>query len=191
MTHDVTQLLAAIERGEPKAADQLLPVVYVELRRLAAQRLAKEAPGQTLEATALVHEAYLRLVDHGGTDLAQWDGRGHFFAAAAEAMRRILVEQARRKQRIKHGGELVRVELADPEDFRENTQNDLWDRIVEVDAALEKLASEDPLAANVVKLHYFSGLSLEEVGKLLGMSRASAYRQWTYARTWLKTEIDR
>ena len=191
MTHDVTQLLAAIERGEPKAADQLLPVVYVELRRLAAQRLAKEAPGQTLEATALVHEAYLRLVDSAGTDLAQWDGRGHFFAAAAEAMRRILVEQARRKQRIKHGGQLVRVELADPEDSRENAQNDLWERIVEVDAALEKLASEDPLAANVVKLHYFSGLSLEEVGKLLGMSRASAYRQWTYARTWLKTEIDR
>ena len=191
MTHEVTQLLAAIERGEPKAADRLLPVVYVELRRLAAQRLAKEAPGQTLEATALVHEAYLRLVDHGGTDLVQWDGRGHFFAAAAEAMRRILVEQARRKQRIKHGGELVRVELADPDDSRENTQNALWDRIVEVDAALEKLTSEDPLAANVVKLHYFSGLSLEEVGKLLGMSRASAYRQWTYARTWLKTEIDR
>jgi len=186
MSHEVSQLLQSIERGEAHAAEQLLPLVYDELRRLAAQRLAQETPGQTLEATALVHEAYLRLVDSSSSDSTKWDGRGHFFAAAAEAMRRILVEQARRKQRTKHGGGVVRVELDDPAE----SASGLWDRIVEVDAALNKLAAEDPVAADVVKLHYFTGLSLEEVGKLLGMSRATAYRQWTYARSWLKTEID-
>jgi RNA polymerase sigma factor (TIGR02999 family) len=187
MAHEVTQLLASIERGEHHAANELLPLVYDELRRLAAARMAHESAGQTLDATALVHEAYVRLVDTPSENGSRWEGRSHFFAAAAEAMRRILVEQARRKRRIKHGGDIVRVELDDPAD-----QDDgLWDRIVEVDAALSKLADEDPVAADVVKLHYFTGLSMDEIGSLLKMSRASAYRQWTYARSWLKAEIDR
>jgi len=187
MSQELTQLLESLERGNPDAAETLLPLVYDELRRLAAARLSHEPPGQTLEATGLVHEAYLRLVGDQGSDSLRWDGRGHFFAAAAEAMRRILVERARRKQRIKHGGGLDRVDLEDPTD----PANDLWDRILEVDAALSKLSAEDKVAADVVKLHYFSGLSLDEVGEVMGMSRASAYRQWTYARSWLKTEIDR
>ncbi|MHB8897929.1 MAG: ECF-type sigma factor [Thermoguttaceae bacterium] len=181
---DVTQILNAIEQGDPSASEQLLPLVYDELRKLAAAKLAQEKPGQTLQATALVHDAYIRLVDVEKAE--HWNSRGHFFAAAAEAMRRILVEQARRKKRIRHGGGMKRVELTDPaESFR-----DLHDRIVEVDAALTRLASTDPLAAEVVKLHYFAGLSIEDVAKLLGLSRATAYRQWTYARSWLKVEIE-
>ncbi len=181
---DVTQVLAAMGRGDRHASEELLPLLYDELRRLAAQKLAAESPGQTLQATALVHEAYLRLVS--GADVQAWDNRGHFFAAAAEAMRRILIENARRKLRIKHGGELERVDLnadlvAAPDEP---------ERLIELDAALSKLAVEDPTAAKVVSLHFFAGLSLEEVGALLGMSRASAYRQWSYARSWLKCEIE-
>jgi len=182
---DVTQLLNAIERGERQASEELLPLVYDELRRLAAQRLASEPPGQTLQATALVHEAYVRLVKDG--DEPRWDHRGHFFAAAAEAMRRILIESARRKLRLKHGGELERVEL--PEVLA--ATNDRPERLLELDAALTKLAAEDEKAAAVVKLHFFAGQSLEDVARLLGMSRASAYRQWSYARSWLKCEMER
>lgn len=183
--NEVTRILSALEAGDRQAAEQLLPLVYHELRQLAARQLEHEKPGQTLQATALVHEAYVRLVD---VDHPQsWDGRGHFFAAAAEAMRRILVEQARRNQRIRHGGEMSRVELGDPAD----PDTDLSDRIIEVDAALGRFSQEDPLAAEVVKLHYFAGLSLEEVASVLGMSRATAYRQWMYARSWLKSEIER
>lgn len=181
---DVTQVLAAIGRGDRQASADLLPLLYDELRKLAAHKLAAESSGQTLQATALVHEAYLRLVS--GEEAHTWDNRGHFFAAAAEAMRRILIENARRKLRIKHGGELERVDLdadliAAPDDPG---------RLIELDAALGKLAAEDPIAAKVVNLHFFAGLSLEEVGTLLGMSRASAYRQWSYARSWLKCAIE-
>lgn len=181
---DVTQVLAAVGRGDRQASEELLPLLYDELRRLAAQKLAAESSGQTLQATALVHEAYLRLVS--GDDVQAWDNRGHFFAAAAEAMRRILIDNARRKLRIKHGGELDRVDLhadlvAAPDEP---------ERLIELDSALSKLAAEDPTAAKVVSLHFFAGLSLEEVGALLGMSRASAYRQWSYARSWLKCAIE-
>lgn len=181
---EVTRILSAIEQGDLSAAEQLLPLVYDELRKLAAAKLAQEKPGQTLQATALVHEAYVRLVGKG--DSTKWDGRGHFFAAAAEAMRRLLVEQARRKNRAKHGGGMKRVEMADPA----QPSGDWDERIVEVDAALARLSSEDRLAAEVVKLHFFAGLTMDDVAKLLGLSRATAYRQWTYARSWLKVEID-
>ncbi len=181
---DITQVLAAMGRGDRHASEELLPLLYDELRRLAAQKLAAESSGQTLQATALVHEAYLRLVS--GDDVQAWDNRGHFFAAAAEAMRRILIENARRKLRIKHGGELERVDF----DVDLVAAPDEPERLIELDAALSKLAAEDPTAAKVVSLHFFAGLSLEEVGALLGMSRASAYRQWSYARSWLKCEIE-
>lgn len=182
---EVTRILSQIESGDAAAAEHLLPLVYQELRRLAARRLAHEPPGLTLDATALVHEAYVRLVGSG--EEAKWKGRGHFFAAAAEAMRRILVERARRKKRAKHGGELERVDLQDPA----CPSSDLLERILEVDQALDRLAREDPTAAEVVKLHYFAGLALPEVGRLLGMSRATVYRQWAYARSWLKADIER
>ena len=181
---DVTQILNAIERGDRQAAGELLPLIYDELRKLAAQRLAHESPGQTLQATALVHEAYVRLVHKG--DEQCWDNRGHFFAAAAEAMRRILIENARRKLRLKHGGEFERVEL--PDDIV--ATNDRPERLIELDAALTKLAKEDATAAEVVKLHFFAGQSLDDVAKLLGMSRATAYRQWSYARSWLKCAME-
>jgi len=180
----VTLILSQIESGDPSAAERLLPLVYGELRRLAAAKLAHEKPGQTLEATALVHEAYVRLVGNGSPE---WAGRGHFFAAAAEAMRRILVEQARRKRRVKHGGELQRVDLTDVADPSDERQQ----QIIQVDAALDRLASEDSLAAEVVKLHYFGGLTLTETAKVLGLSRATAYRQWTYAKSWLKSDLQR
>ena len=182
--NEVTQILNAIERGDRHAAGELLPLIYDELRKLAAQKLAHESSGQTLQATALVHEAYVRLVNDG--DAERWDSRGHFFAAAAEAMRRILIENARRKLRIKHGGEFDRVELADVI----ATTHDRPERLLELDAALTRLSAEDATAAEVVKLHYFAGQSLEDVAKLLGMSRASAYRQWSYARSWLKCAIE-
>ncbi len=182
--NEVTQILNAIERGDRQATGQLLPLIYDELRRLAAQKLAHEPSGQTLQATALVHEAYVRLVSDG--DAQRWDNRGHFFAAAAEAMRRILIENARRKLRLKHGGEFERVEL--PDDIV--ATNDRPERLIELDAALTKLAAEDATAAEVVKLHFFAGQSLEDVAKLLGMSRATAYRQWSYARSWLKCAIE-
>src|SRR5262245_26252961 len=177
---EVTQILHAIAQGDPDAASQLLPLVYHELRKLAAQRLARESPGQTLQPTALVHEAYLRLV--GEDEEQPWDGRGHFFAAAAEAMRRILVESARRKNRVKHGGDLHRVELED-HDLPDHLPAD---DILALDEALTQLAEEDPEAAQVVHLHFFAGLTIDQVADSLGLSRATAYRQWAYARSWLR-----
>ena len=179
---DVTRILSAIEAGDPRAAERLLPLVYDELRKLAAQRLAQERPGQTLQATALVHEAYLRLV--GGNPALRWDSRGHFFAAAAEAMRRILIDQARRKRSPKHGGSLRRVELdagallAAPED---HAAEDL----LALDEALRQFEGEDPLKARLVTLRYFAGLSLAEAADALGVSVAAAKRHWVYARSWL------
>ena len=179
---EVTHILSAIEEGDPHAAEQLLPLVYQELRQLAAQKLAQEKPGQTLEATALVHEAYLRLVD---TKKAQhWDSRGHFFAAAAEAMRRILVESARRKKSRKRGGDLQRVDL--DESLALNTSPD---ELLALDEALEKLAREDPVKAKLVKLRCFAGLSHQEAARALGISRPTADRYWAYAKTRLYCEI--
>ena len=179
---DVTRILSAVEAGDPKAAAELLPLVYDELRKLAAQRLAQEKPGQTLQATALVHEAYLRLV--GGGQPQDWNGRGHFFAAAAEAMRRILVEQARSKQALKRGGGTARVEVdldaaaarcaASPDEF------------LAVDEAIDRLAAEDPVAADLVKLRYYAGLSLEDAAAALGIARSTAYDHWAYGRAWLR-----
>jgi RNA polymerase sigma factor (TIGR02999 family) len=180
---DVTQLLNAIEQGDAHAADLLLPLVYEELRRLAAQRLAQESPGQTLQPTALVHEAYLRLV---GGDAAVWDNRGHFFAAAAEAMRRILVESARRKKRLKHGSGRQRLELADQHLQVLPVADDLLD----LDEALTRLAAEDQAAAEVVKLHFFAGLTLEQIAETLAISRATVYRNWSYARAWLRCALE-
>jgi RNA polymerase sigma factor (TIGR02999 family) len=180
---EVTRILSDIEHGEPQAASQLLPLVYEELRKLAAQKLAQEKPGQTLQATALIHEAYLRLVD---VDKAQhWNSRGHFFAAAAEAMRRILVENARRKRRPKHGGAHKRIDLADADpSYLANN-----DEILAVDDALEQLAAEDPQAARLVQLRYFGGLSVEEAAQLLGIARSTAYEHWAYARASLRVKL--
>jgi RNA polymerase sigma factor (TIGR02999 family) len=180
---DVTRVLSAIEQGDPKAADRLLPLVYDELRKLAAQRLTHEAPGQTLQATALVHEAYLRLVDAG--EPSQWQGRGHFFAAAAEAMRRILVDAARRKRRPKHGGDRRRV---DADEAGEAIASPVEDLLV-LDDALEKLAAEDRTSAELVKLKYFAGLSLAEAAEALGLPARTAGRRWAYARAWLQEEM--
>jgi RNA polymerase sigma factor (TIGR02999 family) len=179
---DVTLILSAIEQGDPKAPEQLLPLVYDELRKLAAQRLAHESPGQTLEATALVHEAYLRLV---GSQAASWNSRGHFFSAAAEAMRRILIENARRKRAEKHGGDLKRVDI-DGVDVSEGAPSS---DILAVDEALCRLAAEDPVKAELVKLRYFGGLSVEDAARVLGISRATADRYWAYARVWLYSEL--
>jgi RNA polymerase sigma factor (TIGR02999 family) len=176
---DVTRILSAIEQGDPHAATQLLPLVYDELRKLAAQKLAHEKPGQTLEATALVHEAYLRLVDV--EQAPQWNSRGHFFAAAAEAMRRLLVEQARRKRRRKHGGDRRRVGLDEALSLAEAPTDDL----VALDEAVNQLETLDPVAAQVVKLRYFAGLAMPQVAASLGLSLRTAERNWTYARTWL------
>ena len=179
---DVTQLLSAIQQGDPHAAGQLLPLVYDELRRLAAQKLAREQPGQTLDATALVHEAYLRLV--GGQ---HFDHRGHFFAAAAEAMRRILVDRARARRAAKRGGgaERVAVEL----DQLAARYSDA--ELIDTDSALDALARADAEAADLVRLHVFGGLSVEEAGAALGMSRATAYRNWSFARAWLRVVLSR
>jgi len=183
--HEVTRLLDAMGRGERQAAEQLLPLVYEELRRLAAQKLAQEKPGHTLQATALVHEAYVRLVANAeGASTAgeaRWDGRGHFFAAAAEAMRRILVENARRRRRLKRGGERQRVDLAQAEPAVPSRADDL----LAVDEALDRLAEEDPQKAELVKLRFFAGLSVEEAAACLDISRATADRWWAYARAWL------
>ena len=179
--NDVTRLLDAIEAGDPHAADRLLPLVYEELRRLAAQKLGQEKPGQTLQPTALVHDAYLRLV--GRDEEQHWDGRGHFFAAAAESMRRILVENARRKKRQKRGGDRKRVDLADhpaPSDD---------DRLLALNDALERLAGEDPLAARVVELRHFAGLGHEQVAAVLEITVYQARQKWTYARAWLRDAI--
>jgi RNA polymerase sigma factor (TIGR02999 family) len=180
---NVTQILSQIESGDPSAAEQLLPLVYDELRKLAAAKLAHEKPGQTLQATALVHEAYLRLVDVEKAQ--QWDSRGHFFAAAAEAMRRILVERARLKKSEKHGGHLNRVELADGDPLTRASP----DEVLALNDALSSLATDEPQAAELVKLRIFADFSVEQAGQLLGMSRATAYRHWTYARAWLKSEM--
>ena len=179
---DVTDILAAIERGDPKTADQLLPLVYDELRRLAAQRMARELPGQSLQPTALVHEAYLRLV--GADPNKPWDGRGHFFAAAAEAMRRILVERARRRHRLKRGGNRVRIDLDDAQPEVANT-----DDLLALDEALEKLAARAPVNAQLVQLRVFAGLTLAEAAEILGLSKSTADRYWAYARAWLRVEI--
>jgi RNA polymerase sigma factor (TIGR02999 family) len=182
---EVTQLLNGVDRGDPLAAEQLLSLVYSELRRLAARKLAQEKPGQTLRATGLVHEAYLRLF---GDERKQqrWDNRGHFFAAAAEAMRRILIENARRKKRLKHGGGRQQVALLD-EDL---AIHDSPDELLALDQALTKLGEEDPAAAKLVNLRFFTGLSIEQAAEALGCSRATAYRHWSYARAWLRCDLN-
>jgi RNA polymerase sigma factor (TIGR02999 family) len=177
---DVTLILSAIEQGDPHAAAQLLPLLYDELRQLAAQKLAQEKPGQTLQATALVHEAYLRLVDV--QKAPHWNSRGHFFAAAAEAMRRILVEGARRKHRLKRGGGHRRVDLDSPNLTYTSSDQD----IVAIHESLDKLAAEDPEAAQLVKLRYFAGLSVEEAAEVVGIPRSTAYEHWAYARAFLR-----
>jgi RNA polymerase sigma factor (TIGR02999 family) len=182
--NDVTHVLSAIEQGDPQAAEQLLPLVYHELRKLAAERLSRENPGQTLQATALVHEAYLRLV--GADQDKAWDNRGHFFAAAAEAMRRILVDNARRKQAEKHGGRLARQELDELDVAGPAPSEDL----LALDEALAKLEAEYPVKAQIVKLRYFAGLSEEEAAQALGISRTTAHRHWRYARVWLLNELE-
>jgi RNA polymerase sigma factor (TIGR02999 family) len=185
---DVTRILHAIEQGDRHASGQLLPLVYDELRRLAAQKMAREAPGQTLDATALVHEAYLRLV--GPADQPRWESRRHFFAAAAEAMRRILVENARRKKSQKHGGHfqhrpLEGVEQADP------ALEPQADELLALEEALTKLSDQDPLKAELVKLRYFAGLTTEQAAQALGISTATAERYWAYAKAWLRYEMRR
>jgi RNA polymerase sigma factor (TIGR02999 family) len=179
---EVTRILSAIEQGDPHAAEQLLPLVYDELRKLAAQKLAQEKPGQTLQATALVHEAYLRLVD---VDRVQsWDSRGHFFAAAAQAMRRILVDKARRKRRLRHGGGRRRVDLVDRPAL--TPEEDL----LALDEGLSRLGMEDPVAAKVVELRHFAGLGHEAIASALGLTVYQARQKWTYARAWLRHWLD-
>jgi RNA polymerase sigma factor (TIGR02999 family) len=181
--NEVTRILSAVEQGDPQAAEQLLPLVYNELRRLAAQRLAQEKPGQTLQPTALVHDAYLRLV--GGDDAQHWNSRGHFFAAAAEAMRRILVEKARRKQRIRHGGQLQRVDLDSQLQISEVADDDL----LALDEAIQQLTADQPQAAEVVKLRHFAGLTIEETALALNISVRTVNRHWAYARAWLYQQL--
>lgn len=179
---DVTRILSAVKQGDPHAASELLPLVYAELRKLAAHKMAQESTGQTLQPTALVHEAYLRLV--GEADESHWDNRGHFFAAAAEAMRRILIENARRKLRDKHGGGRRRVDLPDLPAADQEPED-----LLALDDALATLAAEDEDAAAVVKLRLYAGLSVEEAADALNLSRAHAYRHWTYARAWLRAAL--
>jgi len=181
---DVTRILNAMQQGDSKAAGELLPLVYEELRRLAAHQMAGEAPGQTLQPTALVHEAWLRLADSRDQ---QWRGRGHFVAAAAEAMRRILIDNARRKNRVRHGQGLTRVDL-DGVELAAQTPDDT---LLRVDEALEKLAAEDPVKAQLVKLRYFVGLSIPEACQALGLSETTGKRYWAYARAWLYDELMR
>ena len=179
---DAGPVSSSAEGARPQSASELLPLVYEELRKLAAHKLANEAPGQTLQPTALVHEAWLRLSGNGNQD---WDGRGHFFAAAAEAMRRILVESARRKKRIKHGGDHRRVDLED----HDVPVRPPPEEILALDEALTRLEKEDPAAKQVVQLHFFAGLSIEQTAAALGISRATAYRQWAFARAWLRCAL--
>jgi RNA polymerase sigma factor (TIGR02999 family) len=178
---EVTRILAAIDQGDPRVAEQLLPLVYEELRKLAAQKLAQEKPGQTLQATALVHEAYLRLVVHD--DSRRWNDRGHFFAAAAQAMRRILVENARRKRAKKRGDGLARQPLD------ELAASGPDEELLALDEALKKLTESDPTKARLVELRYFAGLTGEQAAKVLGISTATADRHWAYAKAWLRTEV--
>jgi RNA polymerase sigma factor (TIGR02999 family) len=183
---EVTRILAAVEQGSPCAAEQLLPLVYDELRRLAAQRLAQEKPGQTLQATALVHEAYARLVGgEGACGERLWDSRGHFFAAAAEAMRRILIDRAREKRSQKRCGGRQKLDI----DAVDVATTATPDQLLAIEDALAKLARVDPAAGRLVELRYFAGLSVEEAGKALGISTATAYRHWKYARAWLHAEL--
>jgi RNA polymerase sigma factor (TIGR02999 family) len=179
---DVTRILTAIEQGDAKEADKLLPLVYEELRHLAARKMSRESPGQTLQATALVHEAYIRLV---GSEAQNWNGRTHFFAAAAEAMRRILIDNARRRRRLKRGGDRERLDLEYADIVIETPSED----VVVLDEALDKLALEDTKKADLVKLRYFAGLTIQEAAKMLGISTATADRHWFYARAWLFDEI--
>jgi RNA polymerase sigma factor (TIGR02999 family) len=181
--NDVTHILSSIEHGDKRAAEQLLPLVYAELRALAAQKLANEKPGQTLQATALVHEAYLRLV--GSPQTQQWNSLGHFFAAAAEAMRRILIESARSKNREKRGGGWQRVDF----EHLDVTTSISPDQLVALDDALVRLTTLDRLAGELVKLRYFAGLALDQAAAALGVSTATAYRHWAYARAWLRSEL--
>jgi len=182
---DVTRILSQIESGDPSAAEQLLPLVYEELRKLAAAKLAHEKPGQTLQATALVHEAYLRLV--GGEGEQSWDNRRHFLAAAAEAMRRILVENARRRQSVKHGGQRVRIDLDEAVAIGKEPRHDL----LELDGLLEQLSNADPRAAELVKLRFFAGLTGDQAADVLGISARSADLLWAYARAWLFEKLQR
>jgi RNA polymerase sigma factor (TIGR02999 family) len=182
---DVTRVLSAIQAGNPQAAAALLPLVYDELRKLAAARLAKEQAGQNLEATALVHEAYVRLVDRDQQQ--QWDNRGHFFAAASEAMRRIIIEEARSRLSQKRGGGLQRLDIEHLDHLATRTPPE---ELLAINEALKKLELEDQQAAKLVKLRFFAGLSLTEAADLLGISRTSAYEQWTYARAWLKCAVE-
>ncbi len=179
---DVTRILDAIQQGDPKATEELLPLVYEELRKLAAHKMANEAPGQTLQPTALVHEAWLRLT---GNENQEWNGRGHFFAAAAEAMRRILVENARRKQRVKHGGAMQRIDLTTL-DVAIITHDE---HLLAVNEALDKLAARDPLGAQLIKLRFFAGLSNVDAARMLGIPERTAKRTWAYARAWLYEEL--
>lgn len=181
---DVTRILNAIEQGDARATDELLPLVYEELRRLAARKISQEKPGQTLQATALVHEAYIRLI---GSENQDWSGRTHFFTAAAEAMRRILIDNARRKQRLKHGGDRQRIELRDVDIVIEGPSTDL----IALDEALNKLAKEDSVKSDLIKLRYFAGLTIEQSADILGISRATAERYWSYSRAWLFHEINK
>jgi RNA polymerase sigma factor (TIGR02999 family) len=180
--NDITEILSAIEQGDPRAADQLFPLVYDALRQLAAAKLAHEAPGQTLQATALVHEAYLKLVE---TQAQQWNSRGHFFAAAAEAMRRILVDRARKKQSLKHGGDRLR----EPLDEAKVMAAEVGEDLVALDEALERLAAQDAEAAELVKLRFFAGLTSAQAADALGISPRTADRAWTYARVFLLAEL--
>jgi len=180
---EVTRILSAIEQGNPQAAELLLPLVYDELRKLAAQKLAQEKPGQTLQATALVHEAYMRLVSDDSRQ--PWDNRGHFFAAAAEAMRRILIDRAREKLSEKRGGDRRRLDI----DSLDLATTAAPDQLLAIDEALAKLALCDPAAARLVELRYFAGLTVDQAGKALGISTATAYRHWNYARAWLHGEL--
>jgi RNA polymerase sigma factor (TIGR02999 family) len=180
--NDVIRILKAIQQGDPKAANELLPLVYEELRRLATFKMANESPGQTLQPTALVHEAWLRLTENQD---AKWDGRAHFFGAAAEAMRRILIDNARRKRAVRHGGEQERVDILDA-DIAANAKDD---ELLGVHEALDKFAAQDKEKAELVKLRYFAGLTIEEAAQVLGISEPTAKRWWTYARAWLYNEI--
>ena len=182
--NDVTRILEAVQQGDPKAADELLPLVYDELRKLAAHKMANETASHTLQPTALVHEAWLRLV---GSPTQHWNSRGHFFAAAAEAMRRILIDNARRKQRVRHGRGLTRIDL-ESVDLASETEDDT---LLRVDEALEKLAAEDRVKAELVKLRYFAGFSIPEAGQALGLSESTTKRYWAYARAWLYNELKR
>jgi RNA polymerase sigma factor (TIGR02999 family) len=180
---DAAAILSAIEQGDPIAAEKLLPLVYDELRKLAAARLSQEEPGQTLQATALVHEAYMRIAGHSPGQ--HWNGRGHFFGAAAEAMRRILIERARQKGRAKYGVDWQRVDFENLDVASSVSQ----DELVALDEALTRLADVDHLAGELVKLRYFAGLSLDEAAAALNVSTATAYRRWAYARAWLRSEL--